>query len=155
MLPVNSGSAPCASRTMARIKSSGFCHGLIPSAAPTRLAVNLPTRALCHSLVCCFMPSPCMRPARGARGYSSKRYIVVHVGHHWRWLLHRLRRRPLRRSNRRHPVPSPLLAVVSGQLPHLQLDGLDFASQGGCQVVVCRLVRKLQQFTTSVGINRR
>src|SRR5699024_527121 len=96
--PENSGSTPCASRTIARIKSSGFCHGLIPSAAPTRLAVNLPARASYHSLVCCFMPSPCVRPTRG-------RCIVVRTGY-------RLFHHPLSALALPVAAPSALLVAV-------------------------------------------
>src|SRR5699024_1756231 len=103
MLPVNSGSAPCASRTMARIKSSGFCHGLIPSAAPTRLAVNLPARASYHSLVFCFMPSPCVRPTRG-------RCIVIRTGY-------RLCHHPL--SALALPVAAPSAVLVHALVPAL------------------------------------
>src|SRR5699024_3682204 len=70
---------------------------LIPSAAPTRLAVNLPARASYHSLVCCFMPSPCVRPTRG-------RCIVVRTGY-------RLCHHPL--SALALPVAAPSAALVA------------------------------------------
>lgn len=59
MLPSNSDGAPCHSRTILRMTSSGDDHGEWPSIAPTDDPVTRPLRTLNHFSLRCSMWLPC------------------------------------------------------------------------------------------------
>ena len=59
MLPSNSDGAPCHSRTILRMTSSGDDHGEWPSIAPTEDPVTRPLRTLNHFSLRCSMWFPC------------------------------------------------------------------------------------------------